>query len=182
MRFLFPLALLALMGCSSLAAMPQLAGVDFQTVKLDALRIAFRLPQSLAPRDGDVTMNVAIGLENAPERVEHFALVLDAAHPAPQPVAGFSAHVFRMESNDVARFEAMRREVAAYQQAGRRGSISIGVGAAAFCSRAPLADGAVLLSSYVFAAEAGRFVALQENFDLRSDPRTAAGLEDLPPC
>jgi len=178
-------ACLVCAGCGSvpLTSVPQLSRIDPGTTDPAALRLALRLPVALRPQPGGVALQVTLRIEGEPEAVEDFALVAvqDEADLAGLPAtsSGFASHAFRLEPAGSARLEQLRHRVATARAARRKGSLTIGVRATAFCraSSAPIDD--VRMTAYLKSAETSSYVVLVKDVELTGLKEAVAAID---PC
>jgi hypothetical protein len=177
---------LMIAGCASvpLQSVIALRRVDFQTTDFAKLRVAVQLPEFIRAKSEGVKMIATVTYSGETPRKETFALQeakLEEAAP-PSAVRGFYVRTYALRASDSARMDAIRTELLAARAAGRRGSLGIGIEANEFCRAGEIGGAAVLITTYLKAAETPEFVPLLRNFDLRSDERTAKALTDLAPC
>ena len=178
---------LLLCGC---AAMPigsivPLARIDFMTTDLEKLRVAVQLPAMMRPGPNGVKMDVTLTADNGPAEITSLDL-LETTEPA--DLAGLpdprrpGTRVYRLAPADVERFDAIRAKLAELKAAHRSGSLGIGIATREFCVTSPLPAGPLPHSSYLETSETGTYVTLLEGFDMRSDPKIADALAQVPTC
>lgn len=185
-HLLLLLALAPLAACATvpLGSIVPLARIDVMTTDLSTLRAALRLPAGLRPQPSGVQMDVTLTAADQSTKVVAFVLVesREPAELASLPAGGDPAYVYRLAPDDIARFDALRKDMAVQQAAHRQGSLSIGIATREFCTTAPLPAGPVRTSSYLLTSENAGFVTLLEGFDLRGDPKLAGAFDTLAPC
>lgn len=179
----------SLVACASvpLGSILPLARIDLMTTDLEALRAALRLPASLRPRPAGVEMDVVLTVTGQPTETIVLALVEThepadlASLPAPGP-GGAATYVYRLAPDDVGRFDAIRKRLAAERAAHRGGSFGIGIATREFCSTGPVPAGSLPASTYLLTSENAGYVTLLEGFDLRGDPKLTEAFATLAPC
>ncbi len=183
------LAVALLAGCSSLpvGSILPLARIDIETTALPVFRVALRLPQGLRPQPGGVVLDVVVKLAGKPDRTESFLLVEtegagDLAGLVREVRAGFSLFAYRLAADDIARFEALRKQITAARRAGQNGSLGFGIATREFCLTAGPVAGPILASTYLSTSETGQYVTASQDLDLRSQPEIAASLKTLAGC
>jgi hypothetical protein len=180
------LSALMMAGCASLPLQSAIAlrRVDFQTTDFAKLRVAVQFPEFIRAQAEGVKMIATVTYDGEAPRKESFTLreaTLEGVAPPTAP-RGSYVRTYGLRASDSARMDAIRKEIVAARAEGRRGSFGIGVEANEFCRAGEIGGGAVMITTYLKAAETPEFVPLLRNFDLRSDDRTAQALTNLAPC
>lgn len=187
-RFLVLGLSLACAGCGSIppTSVPQLSRIDPGKTDPAALRLAVSLPTAVRPNPGDVAMEVTLRVEGETERRETFALVsadgeTDRAG-LPATSAEYATYAFRLDPAETARLEKLRDQLAAAKAARRKGSITIGIHATAFCraSSAPVSN--ARMTTYLRSAETASYVVLIRNVELWGSAEAPAAIAALDPC
>lgn len=182
-------AAFGLAACTSvpLASLPKLARIDFMTTDLSRMRVALALPTALAPKPQGVVMEMKYKVGEELEQVE--SLHLDESKltqdlqglPTDQP-KGQALHVFKLLATDVMHLNALRQSVADAKKQNQKGSLSLGIAAREFCKLSDLPLGPALTTTYVLTSETETYVTMVQDFNLRSDAKTAEGLDKLETC
>ena len=77
---------------------------------------------------------------------------------------------------------ALRQSVADAKKQNQKGSLSLGIAAREFCKLSDLPLGPALTTTYVLTSETETYVTMVQDFNLRSDAKTAEGLDKLETC
>ncbi|MDP8997774.1 MAG: hypothetical protein M3O03_12370 [Pseudomonadota bacterium] len=180
---------LSLSACTSvpLASIPKLARIDFMTTDLSRLRVAIALSDALSPKPQGVVMEMKTKIGDEPEQAESLHLVESKLAqdqqglPTDQP-KNQTLHVFKLSATDVLRLNALRQRVADAKKQHQKGSLNLGIAAKEFCKLSDLPPGPALTTTYVLTSETESYVTMVQDFNLRSDAKTAEGLDKLEPC
>ncbi len=187
-RVLLSCAALVLSACVSipLSSLPDLARIDFMTTDVEELRVALRMPEAIRPRPQGVVMDAVLTVQGAQSKTPFRLRPDDSGEPRPGLEAaarpGMGVHVYRLAASDVARFNALRRDLLKAQEDGKRASLGLGIETHEFCSAGPLTEGPLPASTYLLTSETGRFVLLISDYDLRRNETTRAQLAALDAC
>ena len=158
------------------------------TTDITKLRVAVQIPQSIRIRPAGVKMVVAVRLENGSlNRREAFVLdELDTSTAAgaqrPKPAKWTQVAAYRLKPSDTDRITAFRETIAQLKQrhgGGVKGSISIDVDS---CARTLIADGPVLITTWIKSEETVEYVVLNRNLDLRREAEKAGHELEIKPC
>ncbi|MBB1094348.1 hypothetical protein HUU61_24070 [Rhodopseudomonas palustris] len=179
-------ALASLPACSSMpvSSMVKLARTDFAAADPAALRIAVRLPQGLRPRPRGVTLKIAVAVDETKQ--EQTLVLTELDDPAEllslsgELTRNTAIYAFRIDPVDLPQIAALREQMAAHKARGKRGSLSLGVGAEA-CRIGPL-PASPLLTTYLKTERGGDFYPLVRDVDLRKELPGAVTPERIPPC
>lgn len=161
-------------GHMPLSTMVQLRNFDAATADPDVLRVAVQIPETLEPRPKGVKLNIALWRAGgeAARREHHFVLAETAdaaelARLASYRRPGTRIHVYRVDAADVVRIRAIQAEAAEARRVGRaklHGSFGVSADA---CRRGVLADGAVMMTTYLKTETRGEYLTLLRDVDLR---------------
>jgi hypothetical protein len=180
--------LFLLSGCTSIpvSSLITLSRIDFQTTRLQDLRVALELPDAIRPQTRGVMLNVEVSLGNAREKME---FRLEPAGGASEPKGliaassqGREIYTFKLSDKDVQTLEATRRRIMTGKEKGEKGSLGMGVAAREFCRAAALSEGSIFASTYIATSETGGYIPMLRNYDLRDDKTVAASLTHLNAC
>lgn len=178
-----------LASCSSLpvGSILPLSRIDIETTALPELRVAVRLPDGLRPRPGGVSLDAVLKIGGQPDRTESYLLVetqgaADLAGLVREARPGFAIFAYRLAADDIARFHALRQEIAAARRSGSNGSLGFGIATRQFCLDAGPVAGPLLASTYLWTSETGQYVTASQDLDLRGQPEIAASLDSLEQC
>ncbi len=184
------LACIVLASCATIpvTSIYKLRNFDIATTDVSKLRVAVQIPQSIRIRQAGVKMVVAARLENGSlDQREAFVLdELDAGtfpvERRPKPAKWTQVAAYRLRAADVARITAFRKKIAQFKQRHGddvKGSISIDVDS---CARTLIADGPVLITTWIKSEETIDYVALSRNLDLRRETEKAGQALEIKPC
>ncbi len=180
---------LSLVACTSvpITSLPQLARIDFMTTDLSRMRVAIALPEALAPKPQGVVMEMKYRVGEEAEQAESLKLVESQAAQDKQSLPtdqlkNQSLHVFQLSAADVQHLNALRERVREAKKQRQKGSLSLGISAKEFCKLSNLPSGPALTTTYVLTSETESYVTMVQDFNLRSDAKTAEGLDKLEPC
>lgn len=184
--------LLLATGCSHIpiTSLPRLMRLDPMTMDLTALRAAVRAPDALRPEPGGAVLTMSFWLAGAEAQKTTVPALLEEESDARVRAAlkeeekpGFRITVFRLSEEGRRQLEAARAQVEALKgaQAGRaRGTLTVAVKG---CAATPLAQGPVLLSTYLRTEPSGAFIPLTVDLDLKSLAAEAgASAAAIEPC
>ncbi|MEF3366555.1 hypothetical protein V3H18_08425 [Methylocystis sp. 9N] len=179
----------ALAGCGHVpvSTMWALRSFDATTVDPAQLRAAIRIPDTLEPQPGGVTLNIGWRREGGAPHEAKFILkeTTDAADLAPlaaEKRPGTRIHAFRVELADIPKIKALQAQ--AIEEKARGGGKthgSFGVGAEA-CRRGDLADGPLPMTTFLRVEEQGPYLTVLKNVDLRSLVTKEKSLDALVPA
>ena len=178
-----------LAACTSvpLTSLPKLARIDFLTTDLSRMRVAIALPEALAPKPQGVIMEMKTKIGDEPEHAENLHLVESKLAqdqqglPTDQP-KNQTLHVFKLSAMDVQQLNALRQRVTDARKQRQKGSLSLGIEAKEFCKLSDLPPGPALTTTYVLTSETESYVTMVQDFNLRSNAKTAEGLDKLETC
>lgn len=161
---------------------------DPATVDPASLRAAVRIPETLEPRPGGVTLNIGWRRGGGEKHEEKFVLkeTVEASDVAPlanEKAPGARIHVYRVDPADVPKIKALQAQALA-EKARDPGTTkgSFGVGADA-CRRGALDGGALPMTTFLRAEPGGPYHVVLKNLDLRSLVTTEKSLDAIvPPC
>jgi hypothetical protein len=166
----------------------KLRNFDLATTDVSRLRVAVQIPQSIRIRPAGVTMVVAARLENGSlNQQEAFVLeeldrLTGSAEQPPKPAKWTQVAAYRLKSADADRITAFREKIAQLKQRHGdevKGSISIGVDS---CARTLIADGPVLITTWIKSEETAEYVVLNRDLDLRRESEKAGQVLEIKPC
>ncbi len=190
----WPLALflsltLGLAGCAGvpLGSVVPLLRLDLATTRIEALRVALRLPEAVRPRAGGVVLDVVLNRQDQPEQRQSYLLVetegaADLAGLVGEQRPGFRLTAYRLGAEDLEGFRALQDALAAARARGQSGSLGFGIATREFCRAGDAAPGRVPASTYLRTAESNGWLTVSEDFDLMGEPAVAAALADLADC
>ena len=180
---------LGLVACTSIpiSSLPKLARIDFMTTDLSLMRVAIALPQALAPKPQGVVMEMKYRVGEEAEQAESLKLVESKLVQDKQGVPADQAknqtlHVFQLSTSDVQKLNALRQRLMEAKKQHQKGSLSFGVSAKEFCKLSNLPSGPALTTTYVLTSETESYVTMVQDYNLRSDAKTAEGLDKLESC
>jgi hypothetical protein len=181
-------AVLASCATIPVSSIYKLRNFDLATTDVSKLRVAVQIPQSIRIRTAGVTMVVAARLENG-SLSQQETFVLDelvtstgSAEQGPKPAKWTQVAAYRLKLADTARMTAFRETIAQLKQRHGdevKGSISIDVDS---CARTLIADGPVLITTWIKSEETVEYVVLSRNFDLRRETEKAGHALEIKPC
>lgn len=186
----FSLLLAALAGCGHMpvSTIWALRSFDATTVDPAQLRAAIRIPNTLEPRPGGVTLNIGWRREGGEPHEAEFILKettepADLAPLAAEKRPGTSIHAFRVDPADIPKIKALQAEaIEEKARGGGRSHGSFGVGAEA-CRRGELAEGPLLMTTFLRTQPSGAYLTVLKDLDLRQAATKGKPLEALaPPC
>ena len=175
-RLLFPsLLVAALAGCGHMpvSTMWALRSFDATTVDPAQLRAAIRIPDTLEPQPGGVTLNIGWRRDGGEPHEAKFILkeTTEAADLAPlagEKRPGTRIHAFRVDSADIPKIKALQAQaIEEKARGGGKSHGSFGVGAEA-CRRGELADGPVLMTTFLRTQAGDPYLTVLKNVDLRT--------------
>ena len=181
-------AILASCATISVSSIYKLRNFDLATTDVSKLRVAVQIPQSIRVRPAGVTMGVAARLENGSlNQQEAFVLkelgtLTGSAEQQPKPAKWTQVAAYRLKSADTDRITAFREKIAQLKQRHGdevKGSISIGIDS---CARTLIADGPVLITTWIKSEETVEYVVLNRNLDLRRESEKAGQVLEIKPC
>jgi hypothetical protein len=179
---------LTLSACTTIpmSSMLALSRIDFTTTRIEEMRVAVELPSVIKPRVGGVQMEVAAKLGNNVDKFT-FKLAEDQAQIGmrgmlPFPAAGKQMYAYRLRDEDVATLMRLRAERLNEKTDGEKGSLSIGVAAKEFCRIGSLASVDLTVTTFIATSETNGYIAVSNNFDLRSDKKIADEIITMPSC
>jgi hypothetical protein len=163
-----------------------LSRIDFQTTRLEDMRVALELPKAIQPKTRGVMLDVDVSLGNAKEKMV-FRLVPTESASEPKGLIAASSdarkiYTFRLSPHDVETLDATRQRIIAGKQNGEKGSLGIGVAAREFCRASAFPKDGLLATTYIATSETGGYIAVVKNYDLRDDKTVAISLETLDDC
>lgn len=169
-----------------LSSLPALSRIDIATTDPAVLPVAVRLPDTVQPRAGGVTMD-AVTMTNVATETVAFPLVetrdpADVAGLPPQVDSGVATHAYRLSGEDLDRFDALRQSVLRRHAQGEKVSLGFGIATKEFCRAGLLPPGPLPASTYLLTSETGRYVVLTGGVDLRAEPQVMRELLELAPC
>lgn len=180
---------LGLVGCASvpLGSVVPLLRLDLATTRIEALRVAVRLPEAVRPRAGGVVLDVVLTRQGLPELKQGYLLVetegaADLAGLVGQQRPGFRLTAYRLGAEDLERFRAVQDALAEARVRGQSGSLGFGIATREFCRTGSGTPGRIPASTYLMTAESNGWLTVSEDFDLMGEPTVAAALADLAPC
>lgn len=181
------LALAGIAGACShvpVASLLDLRKLDLETTDPGRLSVAVRHPSWLRVRPGGAVMSLR-QVETASGRsvIDEAFVLEEVAGGPPAALAGEARpgtrfSIFRIAPADLSRLRSAQAAIAgqtAAQRQAREGTLSVSVGG---CLAGPRQPGPVLVSTYLSAAEFGRFVPLVRDYDLET---AAPGTQGLRP-
>lgn len=184
----FMCAILASCATIPATSIYKLRNFDLATTDVSKLRVAVQIPQSIRIRPAGVKMVVAARLENGSLN-QREAFVLDeldtstaAGEQWPRPAKWTQVTAYRLKPSDTERISAFRDKVAQLKQRhgdGVKGSIGIDVDS---CARTLVADGPVLITTWIKSEETVDYVVLSRDFDLRRETEKAGHALEIKPC
>lgn len=186
----FAVLALALGGCMHVpvSTIYKLATFDFLTADPAVIRAAVRYPSAMEVRPGGVVLTVTTGATAGLEkRADTFTLEEAKESTETEPIAryrrnGTTVAAYRLNAADT---ERVRRLLAGHREAlargERPGAKGIGIAASA-CHNAGLPAGAILTSTFLRLDAAQGYMAVLEDFDLRSELSAEALAAQVPPC
>jgi ribosomal protein S10 len=181
-------AVLASCATIPVSSIYKLRNFDLATTDVSKLRVAVQIPQSIRVRPAGVTMVVAARLENDSLNqqeafvLEELATLTGAAEQQPKPAKWTQVAAYRLKSADTDRITAFREKIAQLKQRHGdevKGSISIGIDS---CARTLIADGPVLITTWIKSEETVEYVVLNRNLDLRRESEMAGQVLEIKPC
>lgn len=165
----------ALAGCGHMpvSTMWALRGFDATTVDPAQLRAAIRIPDTLEPQPGGVTLNIGWRREGGESHEAKFILkeTTDSADLAPlasEKRPGTRIHAFRVDPADIPKIRALQAQ--AIEEKARGGGKShgaFGVGAEA-CRRGELAEGPLPMTTFLRTQASDPYLTVLKNVDLRT--------------
>ena len=170
-----------------LSSIVELSRIDFSTTDFEVMRVAIRLPDAMRPRPGGVRMDASITLGENPAEKTSFLLVpvqgpIDRAQLSEAEPPGFATHAYRLSLADLKRVESLRADLKRRKQEGTRGKLAIGIATTEFCRMRPVPEGPLPVTTYLLTSETGRYVVVNDRYDLREHEKTAQALASLGPC
>lgn len=181
-------AILASCATIPVTSIYKLRNFDLATTDVSKLRVAVQIPQSIRVRPAGVTMVVAARLEDGSLNQQE-AFVLDeldtstaAGEQRPKPAKWTQVAAYILNSADTDRIVGFREKIAQLKQRhgdGVKGSISIDVDS---CARTRIADGPVLITTWIKSEETVDYVVLSRDFDLRRETEKAGHALEIKPC
>ncbi|MEP0743103.1 MAG: hypothetical protein ABJM26_14135 [Anderseniella sp.] len=181
-------AVLASCATIPVTSIYKLRNFDLATTDVSRLRVAVQIPQSIRIRPAGVRMVVAARLENGSlNQQEVFVLEeLDtrtgSAEQPPKPAKWTQVAAYRLKSADTDRITGFREKIAQLKQRNGdevKGSIGIDVDS---CARTLIADGPVLITTWIKSEETVEYVVLSRNLDLRRESEKAGQVLEIKPC
>ena len=181
-------AILASCATIPVTSIYKLRNFDLATTDVSRLRVAVQVPRSIRIRPAGVTMIVAARLENGSfNQQEAFVLeeldrLTGSAEPQPKPAKWTHVAAYRLKSADTDRISGFREKIAQLKQRHGdevTGSISIDVDS---CARTLIADGPVLITTWIKSEETVEYVVLNRNLDLRRKSEKARQVLEIKPC
>ena len=179
---------LFLAGCSAVpvSSMLALSRIDFTTTHLQDMRVAVELPETIRPQAKSVTLDLGVIQGRTNEKYQ-FNLVPVGGQTEPKALQGLATKgrnifAYKLRDADVRTIEELRARMLASKEAGKKGALSLGVGAKEFCRASAFPDGPLRASTFISTTETGGYVAVVKDYDLRDDPAVAASLINLPDC
>ncbi len=181
-------AVLASCATIPVSSIYKLRNFDLATTDVSRLRVAVQIPQSIRIRPAGVRMIVAARLENGSfNQRETFVLeeldkLTGSAEPQPKPAKWTQVAAYRLSSADTERITGFREKIARLKQRHGdevKGSISIDVDS---CARTLIADGPVLITTWVKSEETVEYVVVNRNLDLRRESEKAGQALEIKPC
>jgi len=180
---------LGLFGCASvpLGSVVPLLRLDLATTRIEALRVAVRLPEAVRPRPGGVVLDVVLNRQGLPELKQAYLLVetegaADLAGLVGQQRPGFRLTAYRLGAEDLERFRAVQVALAEARASGQSGGLGFGIATREFCRTGEAAPGRIPASTYLMTAESNGWLTVSEDFDLMGEPKVAAELANLAAC
>ncbi|WP_108883128.1 hypothetical protein [Anderseniella sp. Alg231-50] len=181
-------AVLASCATIPVSSIYKLRNFDLATTDVSKLRVAVQIPQSIRIRPAGVKMVVAARLQDGSLN-QHEAFVLDeldtltaSGEGRPKPEKWTQVAAYRLKPADIDRISAFREKIAQLKQRhgdGVKGSISIDVDS---CARTLIADGPVLITTWIKSEETAEYVVLNRNLDLRRETEKAGHALEIKPC
>lgn len=181
-------AILASCATIPVTSIYKLRNFDLATTDVSRLRVAVQIPQSIRIKPAGVRMIVAARLQNG-SFSQHEAFVLEeldrltgSAEPQPKPAKWTHVAAYRLKSADAGRISGFREKIAQLKQRHGdevKGSISIDVDS---CARTLIADGPVLITTWIRSEETVEYVVLNRNLDLRRESEKAGQPLEIKPC
>ena len=184
----FMCAVLASCATIPVTSIYKLRNFDLATTDVSKLRVAVQLPQSIRIKPAGVTMVVAARLENGSLNqqeafvLEEVDILTGSAEQQPKPEKWTQVAAYRLKSADTDRITAFREKIAQLKQRHGdevKGSISIGIDS---CARTLIADGPVLITTWIKSEETVEYVVLNRNLDLRRESEKAGQVLEIKPC
>lgn len=181
-------AILASCATIPVTSIYKLRKFDLATTDVSRLRVAVQIPQSIRIRPAGVRMVVAARLENGSlNQQEAFVLeeldrLTGSAEQQPKPAKWTHVAAYRLRPSDTDRIAAFREKIAQFKQRHGdevKGSISIDVDS---CARTLIADGPVLITTWINSEETAEYVVLNRNLDLRRESEKAGQALAIKPC
>ena len=181
-------AILASCATIPVSSIYKLRNFDLATTDVSKLRVAVQLPQSIRIKPAGVTMVVAARLENGSLNqqeafvLEEVDILTGSAEQQPKPEKWTQVAAYRLKSADTDRITAFREKIAQLKQRHGdevKGSISIGIDS---CARTLIADGPVLITTWIKSEETVEYVVLNRNLDLRRESEKAGQVLEIKPC
>ena len=181
-------AVLASCATIPVTSIYKLRNFDLATTDVSRLRIAVQIPRSIRIRPAGVKMIVAARLENGSfNQREVFVLeqldgLTGSAEQQPSPAKWTHVAAYRLKSADTDRLTGFRKKIAQFKRRHGdqvKGSISIDVDS---CARTLIADGPVLITTWIKSEETAGYVVLNRNLDLRRESEKARQPLEIKPC
>ncbi|MEO1159969.1 MAG: hypothetical protein AAFW74_05830 [Pseudomonadota bacterium] len=181
-------AVLASCATIPVSSIYKLRNFDLATTDVSKLRVAVQIPQSIRIRPAGAKMVIAARLQDGSLN-QHETFVLDeldapagAGEQRPKPEKWTQVAAYRLNRADIDRISAFRDKIAQLKQRygnGVKGSISVGVDS---CARTLIADGPVLITTWIKSEETAEYVVLNRNLDLRHEAEKAGHALEIEPC
>ncbi len=180
--------LILLTSCTSvpLSSLPALSRIDFQTTRMEDLRVALELPKVIRPKERGVMLDVAASLGSAQEKMQ-FRLIPADGPKEPQGLISASSrdravYTFKLTAQDVDTLNQTRARILDAKQNGDKGELSLGIAAKEFCRVSALPEGTIAATTYIATTETNGYIPVIRNYDLRDDKTVAASLSNLIDC
>ena len=187
-NFLAFLIALFLVGCGTMpvSSVYKLRNFDIKTTNLAKFYAAVRIPQSLAPRENGVTIDLGFASKKAgikfSERIvlqQINAIPSIALDAARQP--GFQIYVFKLNDKDAQKMRLTRERISLLRKKHDDGKGSISIEAKT-CKRSAIPDGPLYLSTYLKSAGLEDFVVLVNNANIKNLGDLEKSLGEIPFC
>jgi hypothetical protein len=180
---------LAACGHVPVSTLWALRNLDAGTLKPALLRAAIRVPETLEPQPGGVTLEIGSWRDGEETKHKVKFVLRETTSPADvEPLAGerrpgTRIYAFRVDPADIPRIEAIQaksREEKAAAPGKTHGTLGVGAEA---CRRGDLPDGPVRMTTFIRTGAERDYLTLLENLDLRTAGAKDKSLDEiLPPC
>lgn len=187
---LLPLAALVIAGCMHvpLSTIARLWSFDVATADPTVIRVAVRVPDHIAPREGGVRLDVSVALP-APRGTIRKSYVLVEVTEAEERARiahfgrpGYRLAAYRLSAVDAAHVRTLQMDAKlSHDRTGSRARGNLGVAADA-CRLGPLTDAPLLSSTFLLVEPKQGYLVLLDDVDLRSELGHAPLLSNIPPC